>query len=146
MSTTQTLDGYNGSAGSYLKAVTDSYLGNELATEVVTDQNNKEVGGTRYYYDLNGNTTQTLDGYDPAALPNAPWLKNVMDSYLGDELATEVVTDKNMVQVGGTAYYYDLDGNTLKICRGLDPQQERPGSFKTAGQVNYFVMVWQRQP
>src|SRR5262249_35638681 len=41
---------------------------------------------------------------------------------------------------------YQLDGNTLKICRGLDPQQERPGSFKTKGQVNYFVMVWQRQP
>jgi len=41
---------------------------------------------------------------------------------------------------------YQIDGDKLKICRALDPQDERPKSFKTAGQVNYFVMVWQRQP
>jgi uncharacterized protein (TIGR03067 family) len=41
---------------------------------------------------------------------------------------------------------YHIEGDTMKICRGLDPQQERPQQFKTSGQINYFVMVWQRQP
>lgn len=41
---------------------------------------------------------------------------------------------------------YQLDGDKLKICRSLDPQDERPKTFNTAGQVNYFVMVWQKQP
>jgi len=40
---------------------------------------------------------------------------------------------------------YQIDGKTLKICRGLDPQQDRPESFKTEGQINYFVMVWERE-
>lgn len=41
---------------------------------------------------------------------------------------------------------YQQDGDTLKICRGLDPQQERPQNFKTEGQINTFVLVWQKQP
>jgi uncharacterized protein (TIGR03067 family) len=41
---------------------------------------------------------------------------------------------------------YRLEGDTLTICRGLEPQQERPKDFKTAGKIGYFVMVWQRQP
>ena len=41
---------------------------------------------------------------------------------------------------------YQLEGKTLKICRGLDPQQERPKDFKTEGQINYFVMVWEKEP
>jgi uncharacterized protein (TIGR03067 family) len=40
---------------------------------------------------------------------------------------------------------YQIEGKTLKICRGLDPQQDRPESFKTEGQINYFVMVWERE-
>src|SRR6266852_5147521 len=41
---------------------------------------------------------------------------------------------------------YQRDGKTLKICRGLDPQQERPKDFKTEGKINYFVMVWEKDP
>jgi uncharacterized protein (TIGR03067 family) len=41
---------------------------------------------------------------------------------------------------------YEIDGKTLKICRGLDPQQDRPKDFKTEGQINYFVMVWEKEP
>jgi len=41
---------------------------------------------------------------------------------------------------------YQRDGDKLKICRSLDPQDERPKDFKTEGQVNYFVMTWQKQP
>jgi uncharacterized protein (TIGR03067 family) len=40
---------------------------------------------------------------------------------------------------------YQIEGKTLKICRGLDPQQDRPESFKTQGQINCFVMVWDRE-
>ena len=60
------------------------------------------------------------------------------------EIDMKFLDGPNKDRVGRGIYH--LDGNTLKICRGLDPQQERPGSFKTEGQVNYFVMVWQRQP
>ncbi len=41
---------------------------------------------------------------------------------------------------------YEIDGDKLKICRSLDPQDERPKDFKTEGKINYFVMVWERQP
>jgi uncharacterized protein (TIGR03067 family) len=41
---------------------------------------------------------------------------------------------------------YRIDGDKFKICRALDPQDERPKDFKTKGQVNYFVLVWERQP
>jgi uncharacterized protein (TIGR03067 family) len=40
---------------------------------------------------------------------------------------------------------YEINGDKLKICRSLDPQDERPKDFKTEGKVNYFVMVWERQ-
>ena len=41
---------------------------------------------------------------------------------------------------------YEISGDKLKICRSLDPQDERPKDFKTEGKNNYFVMVWERQP
>src|SRR5262245_27228027 len=40
---------------------------------------------------------------------------------------------------------YEINGDKLKICRSLDPQDERPKDFKT-DKINYFVMVWERQP
>src|SRR5262245_65938774 len=36
---------------------------------------------------------------------------------------------------------YEITDGKLKICRSLDPQDERPKDFKTEGKNNYFVMV-----
>jgi uncharacterized protein (TIGR03067 family) len=41
---------------------------------------------------------------------------------------------------------YEINGEKLKICRSLDPQDERPKDFKTEGKTSYFVMTWERQP
>ena len=60
------------------------------------------------------------------------------------EIDMQFLDGPNKDRVGRGIYH--LDGDKLKICRALDPQDERPKDFKTAGQVNYFVMVWQRQP
>src|SRR5205085_764636 len=92
-------------------------LGDELATEVIDDANNVEVGGTRYYYDLSGNTTETLDGYDAST---GNFLKKVLDQYAGAELTTEVVDDASNVEVGGTRYYYDLAGETTQTLDGFN--------------------------
>ena len=60
------------------------------------------------------------------------------------EIDMKFLDGPNKDRVGRGIYH--LEGNMLKICRGLDPQQERPREFKTESQINYFVMVWQRQP
>jgi uncharacterized protein (TIGR03067 family) len=40
---------------------------------------------------------------------------------------------------------YQIEGDTLKICRALDPQEARPQDFKTACKNGYFTIVWQRE-
>ncbi len=41
---------------------------------------------------------------------------------------------------------YEIDGNTFKVCRHLDPQDPRPDGFKTADKIGRFVMVWEKVP
>ena len=60
------------------------------------------------------------------------------------EIDMQVLDGPNKDRVGKGIY--ELDGDKLKICRSLDPQDERPKEFKTEGMVNYFTMIWQRQP
>jgi uncharacterized protein (TIGR03067 family) len=60
------------------------------------------------------------------------------------EIDMKFLDGPNKDRVGKGIYH--LDGNTLKICRALDPMQDRPKDFKTEGQIGYFVMVWERQP
>jgi len=40
---------------------------------------------------------------------------------------------------------YVIDGDTLKICRGLQPEQERPTEFGTWPNTNLFLVTWKRQ-
>jgi uncharacterized protein (TIGR03067 family) len=40
---------------------------------------------------------------------------------------------------------YTIEGNTLKICRHLDPQDPRPEGFATKDKIGRFVMVWERE-
>jgi uncharacterized protein (TIGR03067 family) len=39
---------------------------------------------------------------------------------------------------------YQIDGDMLRVCRSLDPQDERPKEFKSEGQM--FIMTWKKQP
>lgn len=41
---------------------------------------------------------------------------------------------------------YEVKGDTLRICRGLLPDQARPEQFATWPNTNYFVMTWTRKP
>jgi uncharacterized protein (TIGR03067 family) len=41
---------------------------------------------------------------------------------------------------------YKLDGDTFKICRGLNADQERPQQFGTWPNTNYFMVTWKRIP
>jgi uncharacterized protein (TIGR03067 family) len=40
---------------------------------------------------------------------------------------------------------YKIDGDTLKIARGLNPEQARPNQFATWPGTNYFVVTWRRK-
>jgi uncharacterized protein (TIGR03067 family) len=39
---------------------------------------------------------------------------------------------------------YKIDGDTFKVARGLNPDQERPNQFATWPGTNYFVVTWKR--
>jgi uncharacterized protein (TIGR03067 family) len=41
---------------------------------------------------------------------------------------------------------YVIESDTLKICRGLNADQARPGQFATWPGTNYFVVTWKRAP
>src|SRR5262249_36978827 len=40
---------------------------------------------------------------------------------------------------------YEIDGDTLKLCRGLTAEQQRPGQFATWPNTGVFVVTWKRQ-
>jgi uncharacterized protein (TIGR03067 family) len=40
---------------------------------------------------------------------------------------------------------YELEGDTFKICRGLNPEQERPIDFTTQPGSDLFVVTWKRE-
>lgn len=40
---------------------------------------------------------------------------------------------------------YTFEGDTLKFCRGLTKEQERPNQFATWPDTNYFVVTWKKQ-
>ncbi|MBM3994747.1 MAG: TIGR03067 domain-containing protein [Planctomycetes bacterium] len=40
---------------------------------------------------------------------------------------------------------YSLENDTLKICRGLSADQERPRQLATWPNTNYFVVTWRKQ-
>ena len=40
---------------------------------------------------------------------------------------------------------YRIDGDTFKMARGLNPEQERPNQFATWPGTNYFVVTWKKK-
>jgi len=40
---------------------------------------------------------------------------------------------------------YVIEKDTLKICRGINPEQERPNQFATWPDTGYFVVTWKKE-
>src|SRR5438132_14272512 len=40
---------------------------------------------------------------------------------------------------------YKIEGDTFKMARGLNPDQDRPNQFATWPGTNYFVVTWKRK-
>jgi len=40
---------------------------------------------------------------------------------------------------------YQIDGEKLKICRGLNPDQDRPRDFATLAGTGVFCVVWKKK-
>ena len=40
---------------------------------------------------------------------------------------------------------YKIDGDTFKMARGLNPEQERPNQFATWPDTNVFVVTWKKK-
>jgi len=40
---------------------------------------------------------------------------------------------------------YKIEGDTFKLARGLNPEQERPRQFATWPDTNYFVVTWKKK-
>jgi uncharacterized protein (TIGR03067 family) len=40
---------------------------------------------------------------------------------------------------------YKIEGDTFKMARGLNPDQERPNQFATWPGTNYFVVTWKKK-
>lgn len=40
---------------------------------------------------------------------------------------------------------YSVEGDTLKVCRGLQPKQDRPTQFGTWPNTGLFLVTWKRQ-
>jgi uncharacterized protein (TIGR03067 family) len=40
---------------------------------------------------------------------------------------------------------YEIDGDTLRVCRSLDPEFSRPKEFATSPGTGLFLVVWKRR-
>jgi len=40
---------------------------------------------------------------------------------------------------------YVIENDTLKLCRGIDPSQERPSQFGTWPDTGYFMVTWKKK-
>jgi uncharacterized protein (TIGR03067 family) len=82
-----------------------------------------------YTTEVKGKSHETTFTLDPAKKPKAI-----------DMVFTE--GDKKDRVLRGI---YMIEGDTLKVCRGLQPDQERPTEFGTWPNTNLFLVTWKRQ-
>jgi uncharacterized protein (TIGR03067 family) len=84
----------------------------------------------KYLVTTRGITHETLIRLDPAQRPKH------IDMVFSDG------PSKDKVHRG----IYELDADTLRICRSRDPEFERPKQFATSPGTGLFIVVWKRQP
>ena len=65
-----------------------------------------------------------------------------------DPSKTPMAIDMTQVMPDGTEKtfkgIYTFENDTLKMCRGLNPEQERPNQFATWPNTQYFVVTWKK--
>ena len=87
------------------------------------------IKDNKYITQVKGKSYETTFTLDPGKKPKA------IDMVFGEG-------DKKDQVLRGI---YELDGDTLKICRGLRPEQERPTEFGTWPDTGVFMVTWKRQ-
>jgi len=88
------------------------------------------VKGDKYITKVKGKEYETIITLDPGKKPKAI-----------DMVFTE--GDKKDKALRGI---YEIEGDTLKICRGLRPEQDRPTQFGTWPNTNLFLVTWKKKP
>ena len=87
------------------------------------------VKGDRYAVTNKGRTIECKLRLDPGKDPRA--VDMVFDEPGGGEKILKGI--------------YVIESDTLKVARGLDAKQERPGQFATWPGTTYFVVTWKRK-
>lgn len=88
------------------------------------------IKGDKYITKVKGKDYETVITLDPGKKPKAI-----------DMVFTE--GDKKDKVLRGI---YVIEGDTLKICRGLQPEQDRPTQFGTWPNTNLFLVTWKKKP
>jgi uncharacterized protein (TIGR03067 family) len=83
----------------------------------------------KYIVTTRGATHETLITLDPTKKP-----KHIDMVFIEGE-------NKDKVQRA----IYELEGDTLKLCRSRDPEFDRPKDFTTAPGTGLFCVTWKRQ-
>ncbi len=84
----------------------------------------------KYIVTTRGNKHETLMDIDPAHKPKQ----------IDMTFADGPNKDKTLQGI------YEIDGDTLKVCRSINPDASRPKEFTTAPGTGLFLVVWKRQP
>jgi len=87
------------------------------------------VKGNKYITRVKDREIETTFTLDPSKKPRA------IDMVFGEG------EKKDKVLKG----IYEIDGDTLRICRGLGPDQERPAQFGTWPDTGFFLVTWKRR-
>jgi uncharacterized protein (TIGR03067 family) len=87
------------------------------------------VKGDKYITQVKGKDYETIITLDPSKKPKAI-----------DMVFTE--GDKKDKVLRGI---YLIEGDTLKVCRGLRPEQDRPTEFGTWPNTNLFLVTWKKK-
>jgi uncharacterized protein (TIGR03067 family) len=87
------------------------------------------VKGDKYVTQVKGKDYETTLTLDPTKKPKA--IDMVFSE--GDK--------KDKVLRG----IYMIEGDTLKVCRGMRPEQERPTQFGTWPDTNLFLVTWKKK-
>lgn len=87
------------------------------------------IKGDKYITKVKDTTRETTIKLDPSQKPKA------IDMYFPDG------TDLPKLAKG----IYEIDGDTMRICRAQMPGQERPREFITQDNPGVFIVTWKRQ-
>ena len=88
------------------------------------------IKGDRYIVKVKDQSFETTFKLDPAKKPKA------IDMYFATSPAEAPKLAKGI---------YELDGDTLKLCRYQAPEKARPTQFGSWPDTGLFVVVWKRQ-